>query len=484
MELREDFLWGGAIAASQVEGAFNQGGKGLSVADVASYKTNLDVNDYDGHNKITKVLVDEAIAEKGVGIYPKRRGIDFYNRYKEDIALFSEMGFNVLRLSLSWSRVFPKGDELDPNEEGLKYYDNVIDALLERNIQPLVTLSHYEMPLYLVNTYGGWENKKLIGFFKNFATTLFKRYRGKVKLWLTFNEIDSILRHPFRTAGMIPDGSQEFVARTFKALHHQFLAAAIVTKLAHEIDSENKVGCMITKLPFYPHTCDPADVLKAQEMNRLNHIFSDVQVYGEYPIHALAFMKKMGIVLEITEEDQQILSEGQCDFISFSYYMSFVTAANDTGLEITSGNTAKGIKNPHLESSEWGWQIDPKGLKYALIDTYDRYKKPLFVVEAGLGAVDEIGSSGEIIDDYRIDFLREHIKEMVVAVEECGVDLMGFTAWAPIDLVSVSTSQMSKRYGFIYVDLDDDGNGTMERSRKKSFNWYKQVIQSNGKKLD
>ena len=484
MKLDKNFLWGGAIAASQVEGAFDQGGKGLSVADVTSYKANLDVQDFDGHNKITKESIAAAIEEKGIGIYPKRRGIDFYHRYEEDIALFGEMGFNVLRLSLSWSRVFPKGDELEPNEEGLVYYDKVIDALLAQGIQPLVTLSHYEMPLYLVDAYGGWENRKLIDLFENFARTLFERYKGKVKLWLTFNEIDSILRHPFRTAGMIPEKTKDFTARTFKALHHQFLAAARVTKLAHEIDPENKVGCMITKLPFYPYTCKPGDVLKAQEMNRLNHIFSDVQVYGKYPVHALGFMKKMGFNLEITEEDKKILSEGPCDFISFSYYMSFVTAEDDRGLEITSGNTAKGIKNPHLETSDWGWQIDPQGLKYALIDTYDRYQKPLFVVEAGIGAVDVVEENGEINDDYRIDFLREHIREMVSAVEEHGVELMGFTAWGPIDLVSVSTSQMSKRYGFIYVDLDDDGNGTMARSRKKSFYWYKDVIASNGHDLN
>lgn len=483
MKMNDGFLWGGALAASQVEGAFNKGGKGLSVADVASYKPNVDINDYEQQNKITKEIIQEAIDEKGIGIYPKRRGINFYERYEEDIDLFAEMGFNVLRISIAWTRIFPKGDEVTPNEEGLAFYDKVIDYMISKGIQPLITLSHYEMPLHLVTEYGGWLNRKVIGFFENFATTVFKRYKGKVTMWLTFNEIDSVLRHPFRTAGMIPDNSKSFFGKTFMALHHQFVASSLVTKIAHKIDSNNKIGCMITKLAFYPYSCNPDDILKAQEMNRLNHIFSDVQVFGVYPQHALNFMKNMGMNFEISDEDAKILKENTVDFISFSYYMSLVTAAKEDGLEITSGNTAKGIKNPYLETSEWGWQIDPKGLRYSLIDLYDRYKKPLFIVENGIGAVDTIDEFGQIQDDYRISYFREHIKEMIKAVQIDGVDLMGYTSWAPIDLVSVSTSQMSKRYGFIYVDLDDDGNGTMRRYKKKSFEWYKNVIKSNGELL-
>lgn len=481
--MREDFLWGGAIAASQTEGAFNVDGKGLSVADVSAYRPEIDVEDYDGQVNITMQDIEEAINEKGVGRYPKRRGIDFYHHYKDDIKLFKEMGFKTFRFSIAWTRIFPNGDEQEPNEKGLQFYDDLIDELIKNDIEPLVTLSHYEMPLHLATHYGGWINREVMHFFVKFSETVMKRYQGKVKYWLTFNEIDSVLRHPFRTAGMIPDGTKEFTGKTFLALHNQFVASAMVTKIAHEIDEDNQVGCMLTKIPFYPLTPNPDDVIKAQHMNRLIHIFTDVQVKGEYPQHAIKMIESFGLPFKLPKEDLEILKNHTVDFISFSYYMSLVTAKEDDGLEITSGNTAKGIKNEYLESTEWGWQIDPQGLRYSLIDLYDRYQKPLFIVENGMGAVDEF-KDGTVIDDYRIAYFRAHIKEMMKAIEIDGVDVMGYTSWAPIDLVSVSTSQMSKRYGFIYVDLDDDGNGDMKRYKKKSFHWYKKVIASNGKDLE
>lgn len=482
LKFPNNFLWGGALAANQVEGAWNVGGKGLSVADMATYKPDIDNKDYSAHMAITSESVAIAAADTTDKYFPKRRGIDFYHRYPEDLALFSEMGFKTLRVSIAWSRLFPTGEELEPNEEGVAFYDSMFKEMKRLSIEPIVTLSHYEMPLALSLKYNGWVERKVVDDFVRFSEVCFDRFGKYVKYWLTFNEIDSIFRHPFTTAGIIEDKCEEgkYERDIYQALHHQFVASAMVTKLAHERIEDSQMGCMLTKLMTYPLTCAPLDVELTLKKNLENNFYADVQVNGEYPKMILKDMENKGIQIKFEENDLLILKENTVDYLSFSYYMS-MTESGDPNAERTPGNTVLGVKNPYLPSTEWGWQIDPKGLKISLIELYDRYNIPLMIVENGMGAVD-ILEDGTVKDDYRIKYFEEHFKQMKEAIDE-GVDLIGYTSWGPIDLVSAGTSQMSKRYGFIYVDADDEGNGTYDRFRKESFYWYKEVIKTNGESL-
>ena len=484
MAFQEGFLWGGAVAANQLEGAFNEGGKGWSVADIATYKPNVDVKEYEKHVSVSLDRIKNAMKDSDNTYYPKRRGIDFYHHYKEDIALFAEMGFKALRISIAWTRIFPTGEENEPNQEGIKYYENIFKELKKYDIEAIVTLSHYEMPLHLSVKYNGWVERKLIGYFVKFAKVCFESFGEYAKYWLTFNEIDSVGRHPFTTAGIIPDkcGEGKLDEAVYQALHHQYVAAALATKECRRIVKDCRMGCMLTKLTTYPNTCNPEDVLLSLNSNLGNHVHADIQIFGEYPRLYKALLKNNGIHIQMEENDEQILKENTADYLSFSYYMSRTESA-DTTKEKAAGNTIMGVKNPYLPSTEWGWQIDPVGLRISLIELYDRYRVPLMIVENGMGAKDVVCEDGSIHDSYRIDYFREHIREMKKAVD-MGVDLLGYTSWAPIDCISVSTSQMSKRYGFIYVDQDDEGNGTLKRSKKDSFFWYKDVISTNGENID
>lgn len=483
MAFQEGFLWGGAVAANQLEGAFNEGGKGWSVADIATYKPDVDVTDYNKHVGVSLDRILEAMNDSDATYYPKRRGIDFYHNYKEDLALFAEIGFKVLRISIAWTRLFPTGEELEPNQEGIEFYKNVFKEMRSLGIEPLVTLSHYEMPLELALKYNGWVDRRVIDMFTRFCKTCFEEFGEYVKLWLNFNEVDSIIRHPFTTAGIIPElCNGEEIKCCYQALHHQFVASAIATKMCHDIIPGSKIGCMLTKLMTYPRTCAPADVLATQHKNLDNHFYSDVMVFGEYPRLKTFELKKLGYYPQMEEGDLEIIKEGTVDFVSFSYYMS-MTESVDPNAERTPGNTVLGVKNPYLESSDWGWQVDPIGLRISLIELYDRYKKPLFIVENGIGAKDVIEEDGSIHDPYRIAYFKSHFEQMKKAIED-GVELMGYTSWAPIDLISASTSQITKRYGFIHVDQDDLGNGSGERRRKDSFYWYQKVIKTNGADLD
>ncbi|MDI3530083.1 6-phospho-beta-glucosidase [Thermoanaerobacterium thermosaccharolyticum] len=474
----EGFLWGGATAANQCEGAYNEGGKGLSTADILTSGSRT------APRRITPVL------EEGT-YYPSHEAIDFYHRYKEDIKLFAEMGFKVFRMSIAWTRIFPNGDDAEPNEEGLKFYDNVFAELKKYNIEPLVTISHYEAPYNLTKKYNGWANRKVIDFYVKYCETIFKRYRDVVKYWLTFNEINA-LTMPFGTfiAGAImPEGNGELTNSKsnneqirYQALHHQLVASAKAVKLGHEINKNFKIGCMIAYMCTYPLTCKPEDVLLAQQKDNLsNFLCSDVQVRGAYPGFAKRYFKENNINIVMEEDDEKTLKEGCVDFYTFSYYMSNCISSDPNQEEI-GGNLSMGLKNPYLKASDWGWQIDPKGLRWTLNNIYNRYQIPIMVVENGLGAVDTVEEDGSINDDYRIEYLREHIKEMKEAIAD-GVDLIGYTTWGCIDLVSASTGEMEKRYGFIYVDKDNEGKGTLKRIPKKSFYWYKKVIETNGEEL-
>lgn len=479
----EGFLWGGAVAANQLEGAWNVDGKGWSVDDVATYKPNVDVKNYKAHVTVTTEGVKAAMEDLDDTYYPKRRGIDFYHHYKEDLALMAEMGFKVFRTSIAWTRLYPTGEEETPNPAGIAYYKSMFQEMRRLGIEPLVTLHHYEMPLALSLKYNGWVERKVIDLFVRFCKTCFEEFGEYVKLWLTFNEVDSIIRHPFITAGIIPDacGGEELKC-CYQALHHQFVASAIVTKMMHEMIPGSQMGCMLTKLMTYPRTCAPDDVAATQLKNLDNHFYSDVMIFGEYPRLKATQLKRDGLYPKMEEGDLEILKEGRVDFLSFSYYMS-MTESVDPNAERTPGNTVLGVKNPYLGSSEWGWQVDPVGLRISLIELYDRYKKPLFIVENGLGARDTVTEDGKIHDSYRMEYFRQHFVEMEKAIDE-GVELMGYTSWAPIDLISASTSQVTKRYGFVYVDQDDLGAGSGKRLKKDSFYWYQKVIATNGKDME
>ncbi|EOT1172480.1 glycoside hydrolase family 1 protein [Cronobacter dublinensis] len=457
----DGFLWGGAIAANQVEGAYLTDGKGLSTSDVQP-------------QGILGPVVERVPGDSGI----KDVAIDFYHRYPEDIALFAEMGFSCLRVSIAWTRIFPNGDEREPNEAGLAFYDRLFDELAAHNITPLVTLSHYEMPWGLVTQYGGWGNRETIAFFERYARTVFTRYRHKVKRWLTFNEINMSLHAPMTGVGLPEDSSQ---AQIYQAIHHQLVASALAVKACHEIIPDAKIGNMLLGGLMYPLSCKPDDVFAALQENRTWQFFGDVQCRGAYPGYMLRWFRDNHITLNITEEDRAAL-RSTVDFISFSYYMTGCVTTDEALNQQARGNILNMVPNPHLQSSEWGWQIDPVGLRTLLNVLWDRYQKPLFIVENGLGAKDRVEADGSINDDYRIDYLNDHLVQVREAIDD-GVEVMGYTSWGPIDLVSASKAELSKRYGFIYVDRHDDGSGTLARRRKKSFAWYKAVIASNGASL-
>lgn len=462
----DKFLWGGAVAANQIEGAYDEDGRGLSISDVMPKGP---------FGPRTEVPTPDNL---------KLVAIDFYHRYREDIALLAEMGFKVFRLSISWSRIFPNGDEETPNEKGLEFYDRVFDECHKYGMEPLVTLSHYETPLHLAKEYDGWRSRKTIDFFARYCETVFRRYKGKVKYWLTFNEINTVLTEPLLSGGIWTPKEELTLGDKLQAVHHELVASALVTKLAHEIDPENKVGCMVLSLPIYPLTPNPDDVICAMLADQHNLMFTDVQARGYYPSYMKRWMKENQVSLTMAPGDEEIL-KNSVDFVSFSYYWS-LCASNDPN-KVASKYFGDGCaENPYLPATQWGWQIDPQGLRWSLNRFWERYQKPLFVAENGLGATDELVPDGKggftVIDDYRIDFLRQHLLQVEEAIED-GVEVLGYTCWGPIDLVSASTSEMKKRYGFIYVDRNNDGTGTLNRYRKKSFDWYKQVIATNGKSL-
>lgn len=476
----KDFLWGGATAANQFEGAFLEDGKAWSTADTARYIKENGTNMHGITKPMTTADVKAAMADKE-GIYPKRYGIDFYHRYKEDIALFAEMGFKTFRLSISWPRIFPNGDESEPNEAGLAFYDAVFDELLKYGIEPLVTISHYEFPLELAFKQNGWESRETIAAFEKYARVLFNRYKDKVKYWLTFNEINIIGMTGYLSGGILADKTDNMLQSQFQAAHHQFVASALAVKACHEIIPDAKIGCMLARMEAYPDTCNPLDVMESIDSDHTNLFYSDVQIRGYYPSYMNKFFRDNKLTIKKEPGDDAILREGTVDYMSFSYYMSSIATHEKDGEEV-GGNLLGSKKNPYLKASDWGWQIDPVGLRITMHKLYDRYQIPLFIVENGLGAKDVVEEDGAIHDPYRIDYLRDHIKEMEQAIDE-GVELIGYTPWGCIDLVSASTSQMSKRYGFIYVDLDDEGHGTLKRSKKDSFDWYKRVIATNGADL-
>ncbi len=460
----KDFLWGGAVAANQVEGAWDVDGKGIDY-------TNYCVGGLMGYNP------EKA---KNTLYMPERKAIDFYHTYPEDIKLFSEMGFKVFRTSLSWTRIFPTGEETEPNELGLEYYDHLFDELIKYNIQPLVTISHYEMPVNLIEKYGSWRNRKLIKFYLHYCETIFKRYKDKVKLWMPFNELNNMRRNPEYVGGILGEHGHGKMQAIYQASHNMFVANASAVKLCHEIIPDSKVGAMYSLSNIYPNNCDPQTVFETMDCRRRSLFYGDVMIRGYYPTYIYRLWNENNIHIEMTSDDLKLIKENTNDFLAFSYYRTTTHEKGQKFFGDTGGDI--GTPNPYLKTSDWGWQIDPTGFRYTLNELWDRYQIPLFPVENGLGAKD-IVEDGKIHDPYRMDYLRQHVTAMKEAIKD-GVSIMGYTWWGPIDMVSAGTFQMSKRYGFIYVDLDDQGNGTRRRIRKDSFYYYKQIIDSNGENLN
>jgi len=475
--LPNDFLWGGALAAHQFEGGWNAGGKGPSVVDV------MTAGEHGVARRITDTIEDGTF-------YPNHEAIDFYHRYKEDIALFAEMGLKCLRTSIGWSRIFPNGDETEPNEAGLQFYDDVFDELLKHGIEPIITLSHFEMPLHLAREYGGFRNRKVAEFFERFAEVCFTRYKDKVTYWMTFNEINNKMdvENPlflWTNSGVKVEPGENAMEVMYQTGHHELIASALAVAKGKAINPDFQIGAMISHVPIYPYSSHPEDVMLAEKSMRQRYFFPDVQARGYYPNYALKEFEREGYQIPILDGDDEILKNGTVDYIGFSYYMSTTVkhdaTVNNTG-NIVNGGLANGVENPYIQSSDWGWAIDPIGLRYVLNRLYDRYQLPLFIVENGFGAVDTI-EDGKIHDAARIDYLKTHIEALTEAVAEDGVELMGYTPWGIIDIVSFTTGEMKKRYGMIYVDRDNEGNGSMERMKKDSFDWYKQVIATNGQDL-
>lgn len=475
-QMPKDFLWGGAVAAHQLEGGWQAGGKGVSIADVMTA----------GSNGVARKVTDGV---KPGEVYPNHWGNDFYHRYPEDVQLFEEMGMKCFRTSIAWTRIFPNGDEAEPNEAGLKFYDDLFDDLLAHGIQPVITLSHFEIPYHLVKAYGGFGNRKMIDFFLHFAKTVFKRYQHKVKYWMTFNEINNQTSyddpHPLlQNSGLQLGPDDNWEQAMYQAAHYELVASALAVQAGHAINPDFQIGCMIAMCPIYPLTAKPADVMMAERAMQKRYWFGDVHCLGEYPKWLSKYFERKGFDMDITNEDLAVLKAGTVDYVGFSYYMSFVTKGKADDVNYDFKEPDDFVENPYVKKSDWGWQIDPTGLRYSMNWMQDRWHLPQFIVENGFGAYDKKEADGSVHDDYRISYFRDHIQAMEEAVALDGVDLIGYTPWGCIDLVSASTGEMAKRYGFIYVDADDDGQGSFDRSAKDSFYWYQKVIQSNGTDLD
>ena len=476
MALPKNFLWGGAVAAHQLEGGWNENGRGPSVSDVMT----------GGNNKVARRITDGVIEGE---YYPNHKGIDFFHTYKDDIKLFAELGFRCFRTSISWSRIFPNGDESEPNEAGLKFYDDMFDELLKHNIEPIITLSHFEMPYYLAKKYGGWTNRKLIDFFVHYAEVVMNRYKDKVKYWMTFNEINNQTNLDTDIFGWTNSGIRYSQFENpkqamYQVAHHELVASALAVKKGHEINPNFMIGCMCSFVPFYPYSCNPDDIMMSLESMHERFLFMDVHARGHYGDYVIKEWEREGTAPKMERGDEKILAEGTVDYIGFSYYMSNTVKADVNEVNAgTAGGNRHSVKNPYVKVSDWGWAIDPIGLRYSLNVMYERYELPLFIVENGLGAFDKLNDDKTCDDSYRIDYLSAHIREMKKAVEYDGVVVMGYTPWGCIDVVSFTTGELAKRYGFIYVDLNDDGSGSGNRYKKKSFDWYKKVIETNGENI-
>ncbi|MFB5679984.1 glycoside hydrolase family 1 protein [Paenibacillus terreus] len=473
-EIGKDFLWGGAIAANQAEGAYNRDGRGLSTADIQPFISGADPVDLHFND------LDSSTYEKyrnGAYFYPKRQGVHFYDRYKEYIDALAEMHVKTLRLSISWSRIFPNGDDAEPNELGLAFYDRLFEYMKSKNIEPIVTIFHYEMPLNLVDKYGGWANRELIDLFVNYGQTVLNRYQHVVKYWIIINQINLIHKEAFASLGILKDQADHYEQAKFQAIHHQFVASAKITEFAHQLSPTLQMGMMLADTLTVPYSCDPADVKLNFQRNRMQYFYSDVLLRGEYPEYALTYFEDHNIRLEITESEKELLRNNTADFLAVSYYWSNTVKAGENTMDPNST-----VKNPYLKENRWGWSINASGLYLCVSKYWDRYRVPMMIAENGIGFRDVLTADCKVHDNYRIEYHQEHIKALLEAVRE-GANVFAYCTWAPFDIISAGTAEMTKRYGFIYVDYDDEGNGSGEFHYKDSFYWYRHVIDSNGQDL-
>ena len=474
VKLPKAFLWGGAIAANQAEGAYQVDGKGISLADLhRSYpeKTNAEIADLQ-HKGMSLADIQANLSDE-TGYYPKRHGIDFYHHYDTDLALLSEMGFQTFRTSIDWTRIFPTGEETEPNEAGLAYYDHLIDVIISHGMVPIITLLHYETPVALTLKYGGWHHRKVLDLFVKYGQVILSRYQDKVGYWIVINQVNLVQFEPFNSTAIPYDTVDHYEAACFQAIHHQFVACAKLVKYGKSIKPEMMIGTMMADCTAYPNSCDPEDINLALKRNRMQYFYTDVQFRGAYPQYALNYFAENEIQIDMAKEDAELLATYPMDFLALSYYYSQMVDASQNTMRPDSVTP-----NPKLKVNPWGWAVDPKGLYNSLSQYWDRYQKPLMIAENGFGMYDEV-VDGQIHDAYRIAYLSAHIAQMKQAIYD-GAQVIAYCAWGPIDIISCSSAQMSKRYGFIYVDLDDQGHGSGKRIKKDSFDWYKQVIASNG----
>ena len=473
--ISEKFMWGAAMAANQCEGAYLEEGKGLSIVDLLPDAA---------HGRWDMLYHPEKYLDKELEFYPSHEAIDFYHRFREDLELLAGMGIQAFRTSISWPRIFPNGDDSEPNEKGLEFYDRLFAECRRLNMEPVVTLCHFDTPYALVKKYGGWKDRRAVDAYCRYCETIFRRYREIVRYWITFNEINMITHIPYLGGGLLIEGEDNPKQAIYQAAHHQLVASARAVQMGHEIDPENRIGCMLAAGSFYPYSCRPEDVLESLEKNHENYLFIDVQARGAYPAYAERLFEENGVLLKMEEGDSSLLSRNTADYIAFSYYSSRLAGTGEEARKnVVDGNAVTTLRNPYLDITAWGRQIDPVGLRITMNELYDRYQKPLFLVENGLGCEDIPDESGFVQDDYRIDYARRHILQMQEAIKD-GVKCLGYLAWGTIDLISAGGGEMKKRYGFIYVDRDNNGKGTMKRRPKKSYEWYKRVIASDGTKLD
>ena len=468
----ENFMWGGAVAANQLEGAWDEDGKGLCIADINEFRDDIAI-EKKGNEELNRAYIKEAVDSKEK-VFPKRHGIDFYHTYKEDLKLLAGLGLKTFRTSINWSRIFPNGDDKEPNEAGLKFYDDLFDEILKNGMEPMITVSHYEMPLNLTLSCKGWYSREVIDFFVKYCNTVFDRYAGKVKYWILVNQINLIGHESFNHLGVAEDVVEDLRSAKYQAVHNEMVACARATKYAHEHHPEMQIGMMLCGGPDYPASCKPEDMLATLKHNQMEYFFADVLLRGKYPGYAFRFFEDQGIHVEFGEQDEEDF-KNTADFFSFSYYYTQVCSQES----YEKGNDV--YRNKELPANPWGWTIDPVGFRILLNEFYDRYQKPIYVTENGVGYYDKL-EDGQVHDDYRVDYYREHIRQMKEAIRD-GVDVRGYYAWGPIDIISCSSSEMSKRYGFIYVDLDDYGKGTGKRIKKDSYAWMQKVIASNGEDL-
>lgn len=473
--LRDDFLWGGAIAANQAEGAWKEGGKGWCLADINRYEGDLPPA-LRGNGEVDRAYVERAMSEPD-DLYPKRRGIDFYHTYPDDLRLLAGTGMNSFRTSINWSRIFPNGDDPEPNEEGLAFYDRLIDCMIANGLEPMITMSHYEMPLNLALSYGGWADRRLVDLFVRYGQVLLDRFGDRVKKWIVVNQINMIVHESFNHLGILSDGVDNLLEAKYQGLHNELVACARITRYAHERHPGCDVGMMFCSNLTYPASTDPEDQLWNMRHNQMEYFVGDVMVRGRYPGYALRWFDEKGVSVRFEPEDERDLREGTVDFVSLSYYYTRLS-----GREACLSSDLGQVPNPSLPVSDWGWAIDPVGLRIALNEYWDRYQLPIYITENGIGAYDTVEEDGSVHDPYRIDYLRAHVEQMIEAVRD-GVDVRGYYPWGPIDLISCSSSEIEKRYGFVYVDYDNSGAGTGLRTKKDSYYWYQRVVSSNGHDL-